>query len=167
MKIAAKFRQVLYLKYALLFYLLLGGLDTLHHLHAASVLGHAYGMHSFLLGIILIPLAVTAVVYFLYSENMVSMWLFLSISTSAIALPGFYHGGWVHFVKLLAYLRVDRDSTNIRSLLPPDNIHLWLYEASGSLEFVLAIISSYFTYKLLVSVITKNYHFTSLQNRKT
>ena len=159
MKIVDKFRQILYLKYALLFYLLLGGLDTLHHLHAALALGHAYGMHSFLLGIILIPLAVTAVIHFLYSENMVSMWLFLSISTSAIALPGFYHGGWVHFVKLLAYLRVDSASTDIHSLFPPDNIHLWLYEISGSLEFVLAVVSSYFTYKLLVSVITRKLSF--------
>ena len=159
MRIADKFRRIPYLKYSLLFYLLLGSLDTVHHLHAALVLGHAYGMHSFLLGIILIPLAVAAVTYFLYSENTYSIWLFLSISILAIALPGFYHGGWIHTTKLLAYLRIDGDSTDINSILPLDNLHLWFYEVSGSLEFVLAIISSYFTYKLLVSAIAKKTFF--------
>ena len=150
MKIISKVRQVPHLKYALLFYLLLGGVDTLHHLHVALVLGHANGMHSFLLGIILMPLAVAAVAYFLYSENVYSVWLFLFISIPAIALPGFYHGGWHHVIKILAYLKVDSASTDIRLLFPSDNLHLWFYEISGSLEFLLALISSYFTYKLLV-----------------
>ena len=91
------------------------------------------------------------------------MWLFLSISISAIALPGFYHGGWVHFVKLLAYLRMDSASTDIRSILPLNNVHLWFYEVSGSLEFVLATISSYFTCKLLTLVMARK---TSLHPNK-
>ena len=131
----------------------------MHHLHATLALGHANAMHPVLLGIVLMPLSIAAIIYFLYSENMQPLWLFLSISTLAIALPGFYHGGWVHFTKLLAYLRVDSASTNIRSLLPPDNAHLWLYEISGSLEFVLAVIASYFTYKLLVLALTKKVPF--------
>ena len=137
----------------------MAGTDTLHHLHVALALGHANGIHSFLLNIILIPLALAAVAYFLYSENVYSVWLFLFISIPAIALPGLYHGGWHHVVKILAYLKVDSASTDIRLLLPSDNLHLWFYEISGSLEFVLALISSYFTYKLLVSVIANKPSF--------
>ena len=138
----------------------------IHHLHATLALGHANAMHPVLLGSILMPLSIAAVVYFLYSEAIVSLWLFLSISMLAIALPGFYHGGWVHFTKLLAYLRVDSASTTIRSLFPSDYPHLWLYEISGSLEFVLAVIASYFAYKLMVSVLTTKNHFTPPRNGK-
>ena len=167
MKLIRKVGQVPHLRYALLFYLLLAGVDTLHHLHVALILGHANGMHSFLLGIILIPLALAAVIYFLYSENVYSVWLFLFISIPAIALPGFYHGGWHHVVKILAYLKVDSASTDIRLLFPSDNLHLWFYEISGSMEFVLALISSYFTYKLLASVVGDEPLFRSGSGEKS
>ena len=157
--IVYRLEQVPYLRYSLLFYLLLGGLDTIHHLHAALALGHMNGMHAFLLGIVLIPSAVGAVVFFAYSKNEFSLWLFLSISILAIAVPGFYHGGWEHLTKLLAYLRVEGESTDIRSLFPMNNRHLWFYEISGSLEFVLALVSSLFTYKLLVSVVADKIPF--------
>lgn len=154
MNLIYELKQVPYLKSSLLFYLLLGGTDTLHHLHAALVLGHSDAWHAVFLGVILTPIAVAAVIHFLRSGATYSAGLFLLISAAAIALPGFYHGGWVHFTKLLAYLRVDSVATDIGSLFPRNNGHFWFYEISGLLEFGLAVIASYFSYNLMTSLVT-------------
>lgn len=139
-----------YLKYSFVSYLLLGVTDTIHHLHAALALDQQEAMHAVLIGIVLIPFAILMVFLFLKLKKKMLLWCFLAVAILAIVLPGLYHGGWDHLVKILAYLRVDGESTHIRNLLPLNNMNLWFYEITGILEFFLAVISTYFVYKILL-----------------
>ncbi len=144
-------REYTYLRYSLFSYLLLGSTDTIHHLHAALALKQNNAIHAVWTGVILIPLAILMVIGFLRYRKRVMLWCFFTIATLAILLPGFYHGGWDHLVKILAFLRVDGESTDIYSLFPLDNLNLWFYEVSGSLEFFLAVISAFFLYKVMLT----------------
>ena len=108
--------EIPYLKYAFYSYLFLGITDTIHHFHAASVLGQNAAMHAAVIG---------------------------------IAVPGFYHGGWSHLVKVLAHLRINSPSTEIVDLFPAQNMDLWFYEVTGLLEFMFALFCSYFVYMLI------------------
>ena len=65
----------------------------------------------------------------------------------AILIPGFYHGGWNHLMTMLAFVNTDGQSANIKTLFPADNFHLWFYEITGSMEFVLAVLAAYYLYK--------------------
>lgn len=138
-----------YLKYSFLSYLILGFIDVLHHLHAALSLGQQAAMHSVVTGIVLLPVAVIVVWLYTRSKKYIFLIIFIAIAVLAILLPGFYHGGWDHFVKILAFLRVDNESTSIRLLFPSGNYNLWFYEISGVLEFVFGIICAYYLYKYI------------------
>jgi len=148
-------RTIPYLKYAFFSYLLLGLTDTIHHLHAAVALGQRAAMHAAMIGIILVPTAIAAVVLYTRYGKRVLLWIFLSIAILAIAVPGLYHGGWNHLIKVLAYLRIDSPSTNIGQIFPAQNYNLWFYEVTGLLEFMFAVVCSYFVYKLVTH---RQYH---------
>lgn len=144
-----------YLIHCLLSYLLLGGMDTIHHLHAATALGQTAAFHAVALGVVLIPLAITMVWLFVRKNTKIFIWVFLSIAILAILVPGFYHGGWDHMLKILAFLRLDGESTQISLLFPSDNLHLWFYEITGVFELVLAVVCAYFTYKFLTAFFSR------------
>ncbi len=144
-------QDLTYLKWIIIFYLLLGVTDTLHHLHAALGLGQRSAIHAVWLGVVLIPLAMLMVAGYIRYRKVVLLWGFLTIVVMAILLPGFYHGGWDHLLKILAFVRVEGESTRVTSLFPSDNIHLWFYEITGVVEFFLALFASYFLYKFFRS----------------
>lgn len=130
--------NILYLKNLFVSYLLLGITDTIHHLHAAAVLGLDAAWHGFYLGVVFVPMATALVLCVKYRKNRVCLWLFLLIALLAIVLLGFYHGGLHHLIKLLMSLRVEG---GIGALLPWDNLHFWFYEITGVLEFCMSIAS--------------------------
>ena len=138
-----------YLKFSFISYLLLGVTDTIHHLHAAVALGQSAAMHAAAIGIVLVPTAVVAVFLFTRNGKKHMLWLFLGIAIIAIAVPGLYHGGWNHLVKVLAHLRIDSPGTEIGALFPTQNPNLWFYEVTGIFEFLFALVCSYFVYMLM------------------
>lgn len=143
------FKENLNLKRLFLFYILLGVTDTVHHLHAATALGQSNAIHAFWTGIVLIPIAILLVLSFLYSNNKYFLWGFFAIAGLATLFPGLYHGGWDHVMKILSFVRINGESTNIHSLFPVDNFDLWFYEITGSLEFLLAVFSTFYLYKTI------------------
>jgi len=118
-----------HLKLALISYLFLGATDVVHHAHVAIALGDENGWHAVFTGVVFI-------------------WIIILIATIAIAIPGIYHGGWHHLIKLLLSVVSENEATNIHALLPSDNLHLWFYEITGVLDFAFAIVASYYLYKL-------------------
>lgn len=136
------FKEYPYLKQLFWLYILLATTDTVHHLHAATALGQSNALHAFWTGILLIPLAILLVLRFLYSKNRYLLWCFFAIVGLATLIPGLFHGGWHHVIKLLT-------ATNRDSLIPANNPHLLFYEISGSIEFFLAVLSAFFLYKCL------------------
>jgi len=139
-----------HLKFAFIAYALLAITDTVHHYHAAVFLGDAAAMHAAVIGVVLLPTAIVLFVLYLYRGTSVCLWLFLSIAMVAIALPGLYHGGWNHLVKVLAHLRIDSPHTDIATLFPLNNFDLWFYEFTGLLDFLFAVLCSYFIFMLIV-----------------
>lgn len=77
--------------------------------------------------------------------------MFFAIAVLAVALPGVYHGGWDHLVKIMAHLRLGTDATSIGHLFPADNLNLWFYEISGVLEFFFGIVCAYYLYQYTVN----------------
>ena len=146
---ADRMDEVPYLKYAFFSYLWLGVTDTVHHLHAATVLGQGAAMHAAAIGMVLVPTAVAMVALYLRFGRRALLWTFLGIALLAIAVPGLYHGGWNHLVKVLAHLRIDSPATDLSLLFPADNLNLWFYEVTGLFEFVFAIVCGYFVYRLV------------------
>jgi len=149
MKIIDKFNQTPYLLPSFLSFLLLGVTDTLHHLHAALALGSSSAMHAVWLGVVISPISFLLVLFFVYSGRKFSLWTYLSIAILTIIVSGFYHGGWDHLIKVLGYLRIESESTNISSVFPSDNPHYWIYEIVGSLQFFFGLVVGYFTFRLL------------------
>jgi len=155
MNFPEKIRSQFCLTQLLVSYLLLGIADTIHHLHAALALGHGSALHAVAIDVVLIPMAVFAIYLFLKEERKGFLWIFLSISTLAILIPGIYHGGWNHLLKVLAFLTVDGESTRTNLLFPYDNPHYWFYEISGILEFILALICAYYTHRFIKNQTTR------------
>jgi len=141
--------EIPYLKYAFFSYLLLGVTDTVHHFHAATALGKNAAMHAAVIGMVLVPIAIAVVFLYTRYGKKSLLWVFLSIAILAIAVPGLYHGGWNHLVKVLAHLRINSPGTEISVLFPAQNINLWFYEVTGLLEFMFAVVCSYFVYMLM------------------
>lgn len=152
MSLVGKLGSVAWLKHSLYLYLMLGITDTLHHLHAAEALGHESAMHAVWTGVVLIPIAVLSVLGFLLLQRKVLLWVFVAIALLAVLLPGIYHGGWDHLLKILAHLRIAGESTDIRSLFPSDDLDLWFYEITGTLEFLLSLLTLFFVGKLVISL---------------
>lgn len=150
MKITYQFEQYPYLKRAFLFYILLGVTDTVHHLHAAMALGQSSAIHAFWTGIVLIPIATLLLLKYLHSTNKYLLWGFFAIASLATVLPGLYHGGWDHLMKILAFVKINGESTNVKSLFPADNYNLWFYEITGSLEFVFSVYLAFYLYKVML-----------------
>jgi len=140
-----------YLRYAFISYLLLGVTDTVHHLHAAWALEQSNAIHAAAIGMLLVPIAIAVV--FLYSiyNKIYLLWVFLAIALLAIVVPGFYHGGWQHLVKVLAHLRISSPSTELSKLFPATEPSLWFYEITGLFEFIFAVVCSYFVFMLMRS----------------
>lgn len=157
MKLIERFDEHPFLKRLFLSYLLLGSLDTVHHLHAALALGQSNAIHAVWVGLALIPVATTLTIRYLYSNNIYLLWAFFVITALAIVGPGFYHGGWDHVMKLLAFIRIDGESTNFHSLFPSHNLNLWFYEISGSLEFLFAVSTAILLYKTAYGNTAKRY----------
>ena len=130
-------------KHALFAYLLLAGLDTIHHLHVALGLGNPSGYHAVWTAVVLVPVAVILVVVHLRYKWRICFWGFLAIAWSATLMLGWYHGGWDHLIKILAFVRLEVESTDIKLLFPADNWHLWFYEISGVAEFFLGVVTAY------------------------
>lgn len=151
MKYLERLNNIPYLKYAFFFYLLLGLTDTIHHLHSVMALGHSEAIHVVAYGLVLIPTAIIMVTLYLRSGKRMFLWLFLAIAILAIVGPGIYHGGWHHLLKVATHLIINSPSTEISSLFPANNPNLWFYEATGLLEFLFAIVGSYFVYMLVTS----------------
>jgi len=141
--------EIPYLKYAFLSYLFLGLTDTVHHFHAATALGHSTAMHAAAIGMVLVPIAIVSVFLHLRYGLKAPIWVFLSIAILAIAIPGLYHGGWNHLLKVLAHIRIDSPSTELASLFPSQSPNIWFYEATGLLEFMFAVVCSYFVFMLI------------------
>ncbi len=146
-----KFREYPWLQSSLYSYLLLGITDTVHHLHAAKSLGHSTAMHAVWTGVVLIPVALLSAYGFVVYRRKVLLWVFMSIALLAVILPGIYHGGWDHLMKILAHLRLEGEGTDIRSLFPPEDKNLWFYEVTGTAEFLISLIALYFLSRLFTS----------------
>lgn len=132
------------IKYAFYWYLVLGITDIIHHLHAAFFLGQINALHAAILGIILVPAAIYS--FLKYSGNGAAIFFrfFIGIALLAIMIPGIYHGGWEHLVNVLSHFRIDSPHTEISSLFPVSGFHLWFYELTGILEFIVAIPCLYY-----------------------
>ena len=141
-----------YLKCSLIAYLLLGITDTVHHYHAAVALGPGRAMHAVWTGVVLVPIALVCVVGFLALRHKALLWGFVSIAALAAVLPGLYHGGWDHLLKILAHLRLEGDETDIRLLFPMDNPDLWFYEVTGALEFFMSLAVLYWLFRLIFAL---------------
>lgn len=138
-----------YLKQMVLCYLLLAVTDTVHHLHAAIALEQTAALHAVALGIVFIPLAMSMVWLYLRYLRKVFVGVFLAIAILATLVPGIYHGGWDHLVKILGYFRLNGKSTEISLLFPSDNTHYWFYEITGVFEFAIAVVCAYYIFKFL------------------
>jgi len=128
----------------LMSYLVLAVTDTVHHLHATLALGHESALHAVIIGVILTLTALAMVWFFKKYGRKVCLVAFLTIVTVAVVIPGIFHGGWHHAVKLIVAFRSSDNENSIKQLLPGDNLHLWFYELSGVFEFVMALVCVYF-----------------------
>lgn len=142
-----------YLLQSYIAYLLLGITDIVHHLHVATVLDNPGGMHAVVAGAILLPLSVVMVWLLAKFNKTIFVWGIVAIAMICVLMPGLYHGGWDHLVKVLAFFRVDSEFTEISSIFPADNFNLWFYEITGILEFLIGVVAVYFLYKFLSSAI--------------
>jgi len=113
-------------------YLVLAVTDMLHHLHAVVI------------GVVLVPIALTMLWLFKKFGKKVIVAVFLLIAAVVVLLPGIYHGGWHYVVKLIAAFSASGQESSIGQLLPGDNLHLWFYEISGVVEFFVALVCASF-----------------------
>jgi len=142
-----------YFKNTLYSYFLLGFTDVVHHWHAAVAFNDTAAVHAVLVGLFLLPIAFYIVAMFCLKGKIRYLFGFLSISSVAMIFPGFYHGGWHHFFKLTKVVW-DLDTSGLELIIPPFNFHLWFYELSGVLEFVLGILLAFYTFKTLTNTVT-------------
>ena len=119
----------------LVIYSVLAITDLVHHVHAAVALGHESALHAVIIGVVLIPVAITMYWFYENHQRNVFVVIFLMIVTLAVLIPGFLHGGWHHVVKLLIELGTSDDTRTAGQMLQRDNLHLWFYEISGVFEF--------------------------------
>jgi len=124
---------------------------VIHHWHVAIVLDDPGGWHAVVFGMVLMPLSFLLLGLFLRYQKKIYVWTLLLICLAAIVVPGLYHGGWHHVVKLLKSVYAGSDSSGIEALLPAGDYHLWFYEVSGVVEFIAAIVASYFFVRYLFS----------------
>lgn len=136
-----------HLKNVFLSYLPLGLTDSIHHIHAVFALGDESAMHAVVAGAVFFPVSVLLVWFFVRTGKKILVAGILFVPILTTLYPGFYHGGWVHLMHVLSFLRVEGEATNIRTLLPSTDLNLWFYEISGVLEFVFAVVCAYYLYK--------------------
>lgn len=125
-------------------YLVLAVTDMLHHLHAVLALGYESALHAVVIGVVLVPIALTMLWLFKKFGKKVIVAVFLLIAAVVVLLPGIYHGGWHYVVKLIAAFSASGQESSIGQLLPGDNLHLWFYEISGVVEFFVALVCASF-----------------------
>ncbi len=135
------------LKKLLTSYLVLCIVDTIHHLHAALALGHETAMHAVVTNIMLVPVTVVLMWLYLQQDRKAFLWTFIGIVTMAVLIPGIYHGGWAHVVKLLLYAIDAGYPAGIELLLNSGDFNDWFYELSGIADFGLALSCAYYLFK--------------------
>ena len=139
-----KVNKSVHLLNVLIAYLVLAMTDMVHHLHATFALGYESALHAVMIGVFLIPMALVMYWLFRKCEHKAFGVVFFIIVALAVVLPGIFHGGWHHVVKLLCALSTSGHGNLIGQLLPRDNLHLWFYEVSGVAELVMALACAYF-----------------------
>ena len=109
-------------------------------------------MHVVWNEMILIPATCLSMYFYLKNESKVALFIYMLIAVSGFVFLGLYEGGWNHTGKLLAYLRIDSPYTQIGDILPKNNGHLWFYEITGVLTFVIAMIAFWYSARFYLGV---------------
>ena len=127
---------------------LMGVTTTVHHLHAGLLL-HPDGaaLHVVWNEMVIVPLTVVSMLVFLRTGSVLALRTYLTIAALGFLFLGLYEGGWNHTVKVIAYLRLDGPHADIATILPPDDPHLWFYEASGVLTLVVTLAATRYTWR--------------------
>lgn len=153
-------RQIQDIRFALpslIFSLLMGLTTTVHHLHAGLFL-HPDGaaLHVVLIEIIFMPATYLSLSIYVRHRKLLALWIYFGIAALGFVFLGLYEGGWNHTVKLLAFLRIDSADTNLTTLFPADNFHLWFYEITGTLTLLVALTATYYTFRLFRELNQRN-----------
>ena len=161
-QIGEKMRNITWVKYAFpsfVFSQLMGFTTLIHHLHAAFMVEpDGPGLHVVVTEFIVFPLTVISLFLYLRNGNRVAFWLYIAIAILGFIALGLFEGGWNHTAKIIAYLRVDSLRNEIDTILPTDNIHLWFYEVTGVLTFVVAMLASYYTFLFCSEALSSEHH---------
>ena len=114
-------------------------LTVFHHFYAAALFDTPWRRH---IAVIVMPVLLVMIVLYLLHRwrpftlaGRISLWLFILVALLVpIGWLGFYHGGYSHLVK------------NVLSFggVPGDLV----YEVTGVMEFLLALFSAYYLFKL-------------------
>ena len=141
------FKNHQYALQSLIYSVSMGITTTVHHLHAGLILdSDGESLHLVAMEMILIPATVVSMILYLRNGNRTALWFYLLLAASGFIFLGLYEGGWNHTARLIAYLRVDSPETNIETLLPAGNLHLWFYEITGVLTLIVTLLATYYTW---------------------
>ena len=141
------FKDYQYALPSLAFSVAMGITTTVHHLHAGLMLdSDGASLHLVAMEMILIPATVVSMFFYLRNGNLPALWFYLLLAAAGFIFLGLYEGGWNHTARLIAYLRVDSAETNIETLLPANNPHLWFYEITGVLTLIVTLLATYYTW---------------------
>lgn len=124
-----------------------------HHFYAAAIYDTPWRRH---VALIVIPVLLVMIVLYVLHRwrpltlvGKVSLWLFMLVALLVpIAWLGFFHGGYAHLVKNILFF--GGLSRPMYELLCPvcDVPGDLIYEVTGVMEFLLALIAAYFLFKL-------------------
>jgi len=145
-----------YLKNTFYAYLILGLTDIIHHWHAAVFLNDERAAHAVFIGVLLLPISVSMFILFTRNQGRKYLYTFIFITTLAMLLPGVYHGGWHHCIKILDAIIIDDKISNIHVLFPLNDLNLWFYEITGVLEFVVGVVLAYYLFKYITKAAASN-----------
>ena len=149
-------RRVIWTNHALpslAFGLAAGLVTTVHHLHAALVMGSdGPGLHVVWNEAVLLPATLASMWLFLRDGNRWALRVYLAIAVLGFLGLGLYEGGWNHTAKLVAHLRLDGPCTDVRSVLPADDPHAWFHELTGVATFAVSMAASFFTLRFAVAL---------------
>ena len=138
---------------SLVFSVMMGLTTAIHHLHSGLVLHpESAALHAVFNEMILIPATCLSMYFFLRNDSRVALGIYYFIAILGFIFLGLYEGGWNHTVRLLAYLRIDSDATQLSQLLPADNLHFWFYEITGVLTLVVTMVASYYSWRFYQEV---------------
>ena len=128
----------------------MGVVTTIHHWHAHVFVPHdGPDLHVVWNELVLIPLTLVTMILYLRRGSRVALGIYLAIVAAGFVGLGLYEGLWNHTLKVLSHLRLDVPGTEIGRVLPPDDPHLWFYEATGLLTLVFATSAAWFTVLLV------------------